>query len=174
MVFQLGEALEVLERTPTLLDAWLGGLSSPWLDCDEGPESFSPRDVMAHLVQGEEEDWLPRLRTVLRDGEAQAFEPFERFGFREQYADWDVPRLLVRFRELRTSNLAEVRGYELDAAALEQRGTHPDLGRVTLAQLLATWTAHDLAHLAQVARVMAKRYRDAVGPWREYMGVMDR
>ena len=168
------EAIAVLERTPSALQALLGGLSEGWIAADEGPDTFSARDVVGHLIHGEETDWVPRLRIILAHGEAVPFTPFDRFAFRTTCAGRSMADLLDRFARLREANLQEVRGLDLDAAMLGRTGTHPALGRVTLAQLLAAWVVHDLGHLKQVARVMARQYRDAVGPWRAYLTVLDR
>ena len=170
---RVSEAVQVLERTPEALRGLLAGLSDPWLRADEGRGTFSPLDVLGHLIHGEETDWMPRLRIILHEGEAQAFTPFDRLGFREAYGGKPVGELLSVFAELRARNLTALRGLDLDAAKLELTGQHPALGRVTLAQLLATWVVHDLGHLRQVVRAMAGRYRDAVGPWREYLRIRD-
>jgi len=170
----LEEALEILERTPNTLQALMQGLADPWLRATEGPDSFSPLDVLGHLVYGEETDWVPRLRIILDHGEARPFTPFDRLGFRAKYADWPARRLLELFARLRQENLAVVRSLQLDHAALQRGGTHPALGRVTLRQLLASWVVHDLGHIRQIVRVMARRYSDAVGPWREYLTILDR
>jgi hypothetical protein len=174
MAFRLDEALLVLERTPALLAAWLGGLPEAWLAADEGPGTFSARDVLAHLVSGEEDDWMPRVRVVLAHGEGKAFTPFDRFAFRERFAGLSTAALLERFARLRAEGLAALRALELGPRELERRGRHPELGAVTLEQLLATWVVHDLGHLAQIARVQAKRYRAEVGPWRAYLPVLER
>src|SRR5438105_1634175 len=168
------EAIAVLERTPAVLQALLGGLSEGWIAADEGPDTFSARDVVGHLIHGEETDWVPRLRIILAHGEAVPFTPFDRFAFRATCAGRPMPDLLDRFARLRGANLEEVRRLDLGTGTLGRTGTHPALGRVTLAQLLAAWVVHDLGHLKQVARVMARQYRDAVGPWRAYLTVLDR
>jgi hypothetical protein len=170
---RVSEALEVLERTPRALRSMLGGLSDPWLRADQGPDTFSPADVLGHLIHGEETDWMPRARLILERGEAQPFTPFDRFGFRERYGGRPADELLDVFAELRERNLRALRDLGLDAGRLALTGRHPALGRVTLAQLIAAWVVHDLGHLRQVARVMAGRYRDAVGPWREYLRILD-
>lgn len=166
------EALEVLERTPALLDTWLVGLSAPWLETREGDGTWSPLEVVAHLTHNEETDWLPRLEIVLQHGEAQPFEPYEREGFRTRFPDWPLERLLPRFSATRRENLDKLRDLNLRPVDMNRTGMHPALGRVTVRQLLAGWVVHDLTHLAQISRVLAKRYGDAVGPWREYMGVL--
>ena len=174
MTFRLDRATEILARTPTVLRALLDGLSDAWLEADEGPDTFSPRDVVAHLVQGEEEDWIPRLRIILDHGERRPFEPFDRFAFRARYADEDVSTLLDRFAALRRENLETLASLDLSPDVLERRGTHPELGTVTLGQLLATWVVHDLGHVAQMTRVMAKEWREEVGAWVAYLPVLQR
>ena len=171
-LIEVTEAVEVLERTPALLDAWLVGLSSPWLDAREGEGTWSPLEVVAHLTHNEETDWMPRLELVLQHGEAQPFEPYEREGFRTRFPDWPLERLMPRFSTARRENLDKLRDLNLRPVDLNRTGMHPALGRVTVRQLIAGWVVHDLTHLAQISRVLAKRYHEAVGPWREYMGVL--
>ncbi len=174
MSFDLAETLDLLERTPRVLDALLRGTSAAWHARDEGPETWSAIAVVGHLIHGEETDWVPRARIVLGPGESRPFEPFDRFAQRDRFAGWPLERLLDRFAELRRDNLEIVRGWYLTDAQLAQTGSHPDFGRVDLRQLLATWAAHDLNHLAQISRVLAKRHLDEVGPWRAYLSVLDR
>ena len=166
------EVRDILERTPALLDGWLRGLSEPWLSATEGEDTYSPRDVVAHLADNEEVDWLPRLRIVLEHGEARPFTPFEREGFRARFAGLGIGELLDTFAARRRESLAALEALGLAEADLERTGMHPALGRVTVRQLLAAWAVHDLTHVAQVARVMAKRYTEATGPWRAYLGVL--
>lgn len=171
------DVIAVLDSTPRTLAAWLGGLPDAWLDTrTEGPESFSPRDVLGHLIGGERSDWIPRARIILEQGEARAFDPFDRFAFRREVQGKSVGELLAEFARLRKGNLEALRALRLTPADLERRGRHPDpaFGPVTLGQLLATWTVHDLSHLAQIARVMGKRYADAVGPWKAYLPMLTR
>lgn len=174
MPFDLDDTLDVLERTPAVLDRLLGGISPAWHDIDEGPDTWSAFEIVGHLVHGEETDWVPRARILLADGESREFEPFDRFAMRRRFASIPLDLLLARFAELRRDNLATVRGWQLGDTDLDKRGRHPELGPVTLRQLLATWAVHDLGHLAQIGRVMAKRYTDDVGPWRAYLPVLDR
>jgi hypothetical protein len=169
---EVREARELLARTPALLDGWLRGLSEPWLSATEGEGTYSPRDVVAHLADDEAVDWLPRLRIVLEHGEALPFTPFEREGFRARFADLGIGGLLDEFAARRRENLAALDAMALSPADLDRSGTHPALGRVTVRQLLAGWTVHDLTHIAQLARVLAKRYAGAVGPWHAYLGVL--
>jgi hypothetical protein len=173
--FDLAEANAILARTPAILDAWLRGLPEPWLDVrPEGPESFSPRDVLGHLIGGERTDWIGRSRMILERGESAVFEPFDRVGFKREIAGKRLEELLDLFATLRRENLATLATWRLTPADLTKRGRHPDFGVVTLEQLLATWVAHDLGHLGQVARVMAKRYGDEVGPWARYLPILSR
>jgi hypothetical protein len=170
----LVEAAAVLERTPAALEAMLSGLPEAWLLANEGPDTFSPRDVVGHLIHGEETDWVPRMRIILEHGEDVPFTPFDRFAFRAASLGHSTDALLERFATLRRDNLRAVREVALDDAVLRRTGKHPGLGRVTLGQLFAAWVVHDLGHLKQVARAMAHQYRDAVGPWREYLTILDR
>jgi hypothetical protein len=168
------DAIAVLERTPATLRAMLGGLPEAWLLASEGPDTFTPRDVVGHLIHGEETDWVPRMRIILEHGESVPFTPFDRFAFRTASVGHSTDALLDRFADLRRESLRAVQEARLDPAALARTGRHPALGRVTLAQLLAAWVVHDLGHLKQVARAMARQYREAVGPWREYLTILDR
>jgi hypothetical protein len=172
MELEVSQAVEVLQRTPAALQALLGGLSEDWLRQDEGPDTFSPRDVLGHLIHGEETDWIPRAEIILRDGESRPFTPFDRFAFRAWVPTTPTAELLDRFARLRRANLLRLAGFALQPGDLLRRGTHPALGPVTLGQLLATWVVHDLGHLTQIARVMAKGYTAAVGPWTEYLAVL--
>jgi len=173
-VFDLSEAMAVLERTPAVLRAWLAGLPDAWLAADEGPDTFSPLEVLGHLVHGERTDWMARARSILEHGTSRPFEPFDRFAHRRDFAGWPAARLLDEMDRLRAANLAALRAQRITGADLDRAGQHPALGVVTLRALLATWVAHDLSHLGQIARVMAKRYRTDVGPWAAYLPVMTR
>lgn len=174
MDFDLTAAVPVLERTPHALRAMLAGLPPAWTDATEGPDTWSPYDVVGHLIHGERTDWIARARIVLAQGEDRRFTPYDRFAqFRESQGK-SLADLLDEFAALRAENLATLAGWRLTEAQLDLVGAHPAFGAVTLRQLLATWVAHDLGHVAQVARVMAKQYRDAVGPWRAYLPVLDR
>ena len=173
MEFELNEAREILERTPVTLSALLRGLSEEWLRTNEGDGTFSPRDVLGHLITGEEDDWIPRAERILDHGVNVPFEPFDRFAFRKVYGHQPVSELLEIFSRLRAESLKRLDSLALGPRELDLQGLHPDLGKVTLRQLLATWVAHDLAHVRQIVRVMAKAYRSEVGPWRNYMPVMD-
>ena len=168
----LDQAIELLERTPRMLSSLLEDLSDPWLSANEGPDTFSASDVVGHLIHAEETDWIPRLMIIVQHGESQRFTPFERFAFRQKYQGLPINGLLKRFEALREQNLERLRGLNLLADHLELVGMHPDLGRVTLKQLLAAWVVHDLTHIAQIVRVIAKQYDEAVGPWKAYMRVL--
>jgi hypothetical protein len=174
MEFQLDRALEVLERTPRTFRAMLDGLSTAWTAPNEGPDTFSAFDNLGHVVHGERTDWIPRARIILAQGSNRRFEPFDRFAQYRESEGMSVADLLNEFERLRAENLATLRRWKLTERELALEGEHPALGVVTLRQLLATWTAHDLGHIAQTARVLAKQYREAVGPWREYLPIMDR
>jgi hypothetical protein len=172
MELDLDDAQSVLARTPAILDALLRGLPDPWVRNDEGPGTWSPFDVVGHLIHGERTDWIPRARIILEAGEARPFEPFDRVAMFEASRGKSLGELLDAFAELRRRNLATLRGWRLRPEQLALRGRHPELGAVTLGQLLATWVAHDLGHLVQVSRVMARNYAAAVGPWRAYLKVV--
>ena len=174
MDFALEEGAAVLERTPGVLRAMLGGLSAAWTERDEGPETWSPFVIVGHLIHGERTDWIPRARIILDQGADRRFTPYDRFAQFRESADKPLSTLLDEFSDLRARNLAMLRGWKLSDAQLELTGEHPEFGRVTLRQLLATWVAHDLGHVAQISRVMAKQYRDAIGPWRAYLPIVDR
>lgn len=172
--FDLADAFVLLRRTPPALRVLLTDLPDPWLKGTEGPDTWSPFDVVGHLIDGEETDWIPRARIILARGENPAFEPFDRFAHLRRNRATPLSVLLDRFAALRAENLAALEGFRLTPADLALEGVHPELGRVTLAELLATWVAHDLGHIGQVVRVMAKQYGAAVGPWRRYLPVLTR
>ena len=174
MQFVLNTGVEVLRRTPATLRAMLIDLPSEWTAATEGPETWSPYDIVGHLIHGERTDWIPRAKIILAQGVNRRFEPYDRFAqFRESKGK-SLAQLLDEFEELRADNLMILRDLRLTDAQMALEGEHPAFGVVTMRQLLATWVAHDLGHIAQVARVMAKQYRDAVGPWRQYLPVLDR
>lgn len=172
MNFDLTETLELLSRTPAVIRALLDGLSDGWARATEGPDTFSPFDVVGHLISGEETDWMVRARLILARGETIRFEPFDRYRHVQRDAGVALAALLERFATLRARNIDELRAWNLGARELELPGEHPGLGAVTLRQLLATWVVHDLGHIAQISRVMAKRYREDVGPWTQYLPVL--
>lgn len=174
MEFELGNAISVLERTPATFRALLSGLGEAWTSPNEGPETFSAFDNLAHLIHGERADWIGRARIILEQGENRRFEPFDRFAHYRESEGKSLAQLLDEFDELRRQNLETLRGWRLTDRELALEGEHPAFGAVTLRQLLSAWVVHDLGHLAQTARVMAKQYRDAIGPWREYLPIVTR
>ena len=172
MRFELASSRDILRRTPGTLRALLDGVEDTWARSTEGPDTFSPFDVVGHLIDGEETDWIPRARIILsRDPEA-TFQPYDRFRHYERNRGRPLGSLLDEFARLRAANLERLASWNLGDAELDLRATHPSLGPVTLRQLLATWVAHDLGHIAQVVRVMAKQYREEVGPWVQYLPVL--
>ena len=174
MDFDLQAGIEVLGRTPQALTVLLAGLSPAWTDATEGPDTWSPYVIVGHLIQGERTDWIQRARLILDQGPNRRFTPFDRFAQLRESQGKSLESLCAEFTRLRSENLRTLSGWQLGEAHLSLEGEHPALGHVTLRQLLAAWVAHDLGHMAQVARVMAKQYRDAVGPFRAYLTIMDR
>ncbi len=172
--FDLEQALAVLARTPRTLDTLLRDLSPACTACNEGPATFSAFDVVGHLIHVERTDWLVRLELILKEGERRAFEPFDRFPKHDGGGAKTLEQVLAEFASLRRANLTRLRALELDDAKLELRGRHPEFGPVTARQLLATWVVHDLGHIAQIARVMSKRYATEVGPWIAYLPILTR
>ena len=173
MEFSLDDAVRILSRTPAVLDAWLRDLPEPWILADEGGESWSAFDIVGHLIHGERTDWIARARIILEHGESGSFGPFDRFAQEHESQGKTLVELLDELARLRAENLQTLRELDIGPEQLALRGRHPELGAVTLGQLLATWTAHDLSHLRQIARVMAKQYADAIGPWKAYFPVME-
>lgn len=173
MNFDLAHGIAILERTPRVLQSLLSDLPAEWTTPNEGPDTWSPFDVVGHLIDGEETDWMDRARLILAQGASRRFRPFDRQRHRANSGK-GLAELLGRFADLRARNLRDLAAFTLSTEQLQLTGEHPKFGTVTLEQLLATWVAHDLGHIAQVARVMAKQYRDAVGPWRAYLPVLDR
>jgi hypothetical protein len=172
MTPHLDQTIALLERTPGALDELLRGLPPEWTDVNEGGDTWSPREIVAHLSHAERTDWIPRMKHLREFGESRPFPPFDRLGQREAMQDKSMAELLEEFDALRAASLEELRAAAPGPGELERRGTHPALGSVTLSQLLATWAAHDLTHLHQLTRVMAHQYREAVGPWSKFLGVM--
>jgi hypothetical protein len=174
MEFQLDHAKEILRRTPATLNSLLRHLPEEWILSNEGSESWSPFDVMGHLIHAEEGDWIPRAKIILKYGESRTFEPFDRFAMFEKSRGKSLGDLLDRFEWLRAESLKELEGMNLKPEMLAKRGMHPEFGVVTLSQLLSTWVVHDLGHIGQIVRVMAKQYREAVGAWQTYLPVLSR
>jgi hypothetical protein len=174
MEHNLPQTLSLLSRTPPALDALLRDLPEAWTTGDEGPDTWSAFDVVGHLIDGERLNWMPRAKMILQDGEGHTFGPFDRLGHLRESQGKSLQQLLDEFSRLRSGNLAELHAWNLQPDDLERRGRHPSFGSVTLSQLLATWAVHDMTHLHQISRVLAYQYRDAVGPWYEYLGVLHR
>ena len=172
MEFKLDSAVSVLARTPATLRALLERLPPEWTRSNEGGETWSPFDVLGHLIHGERTDWIPRARIILEAGESRPFTPFDRFAQLRENAGKSVEELLDDFEALRGESLRVLDGLRLSESDLARTGQHPELGRVTLRELLATWVAHDLDHIEQVARTMARQYMEAVGPWQAYLSVL--
>jgi hypothetical protein len=170
--FDLASGMEILRRTPAALRVWLAGLPEDWVHCNEGPDTWSPFDIVGHLVHGERTDWIPRANQILAGQVETPFPAFDRFAQSHESKGKTLDLLLDEFEEFRLENLEKLESFHLGDAELELTGTHPEFGAVTLRQLLATWVTHDLAHLAQIARVMAKQHRSAVGPWRKYLSIL--
>ena len=173
MQFDLHKSIEILEKTPLVIEAMLGGLSDEWTNNNEGPDTWSPYDIVGHLIHGEKIDWVPRVEIILSDNTVKTFEPFNRFAQFEVSKGKSLDKLLVEFKELRKYNVELLKSKELTLDNLQQQGIHPSFGQVTLRQLLSTWVVHDLNHIAQIARVMAKQYKKEVGPWKEYLKIIN-
>jgi hypothetical protein len=172
MAHNLNDTIALLARTPAALNALLRDLPDSWILRDEGDNTWTAFDVVGHLIHGERTDWMPRARMILEFGDSKAFEPFDRFAQARANQGESLPQLLDEFSRLRSENLEQLRALKLRPEDLARRGQHPALGTVTLSQLLATWAAHDLTHLHQLSRIMAHQYREVVGPWTAFLGVM--
>jgi len=168
----LNDTIALLARTPPALNALLRDLPDAWALRNEGQSTWTARDVVAHLAELERSDWMPRLRRILEFGESQPFDPIDREAFVRASEGKVLSQLLDEFAELRVQNLETLRALNLQPADLDRRGLHPSLGPVTLSNLLATWAAHDLTHLHQLSRILASQYRELVGPWNRYLGVL--
>jgi hypothetical protein len=174
MDFHLTAGSAVLARTPGTLRSMLSGLPESWTIATEGPETWSPYDIVGHLIHGERTDWIPRARIILGQGPDRRFTPYDRFAQFRESTGKTLPDLLNEFEALRRENLDTLASWNLDESTLSLEGEHPEFGAVTLRQLLSTWVVHDLGHVAQVARVMAKQYREAIGPWEAYLPIVNR
>jgi hypothetical protein len=170
--FDLEQAIPVLERTPSVLSSLLDDIPEDWTRVTEGPDTWSPRQVVAHLIHGERTDWIPRARIIIKQGSYRRFDPFDRFA--DLNPDRSLRDLLKEFDQLRAGNVATLRGWNLKEKDLDLLGVHPEFGDVTMRQLLATWVVHDLSHIAQITRTMARAYTEAVGPWTKYFRVLQR
>ena len=172
MHFDLQSAIEVLRRTPGVLRAMLAGLGREWTHTNYGKDTFSPFDAVGHLIAGERKDWLSRIKILLEHGESRPFDPVDRYSQFEDSRGKSLDQLLDEFERLRKSNLESLTKMELTPGDFARRGVHPALGSVTLKNLISTWVAHDLNHIAQIAKCMATQYEEAVGPWKEFLGVL--
>jgi DinB superfamily len=172
MDHNLSHTISLLTRTPAALNALLRDLPEAWTFCNEGENTWSAFDVVGHLIHGERTDWMPRARMILQFGDTKPFEPFDRRAQERESQGKSLAQLLDQFARLRSENLGELRAMNLKQEDLDRRGRHPAFGVVTLSELLATWAIHDLTHLHQISRVMAHQYREAVGPWSAYLGVL--
>jgi hypothetical protein len=172
VTYNVHDAIDVLSRTPAVLDAMLRGLPAHWTSGNEGPNTWSPFEVVAHLIHTERTNWIPRAEHLLAHGDAMPFPPFDRFAHLQQLEGQTLPDLLDSFRDVRHRSLERLRTLALSEADLSRLGRHPEFGPVTLSQLLATWVVHDLDHIVQISRVMARQYTDAVGPWRNYLRII--
>jgi DinB family protein len=170
--FAIEEATAILARTPSTIDALLRGLPESWTHANEGGDTWSPFDVVGHLIHGEETDWIPRGKIILAHGDARAFDKFDRRAQFTVSSGRTLPDLLDEFARRREANLRELASFNLTNAELDRAGRHPELGAVTLRQLLATWVAHDLDHVMQISRVLGRQYSDEVGPWRAYLRII--
>ena len=173
MQFTVEKSIEILERTPVVFKTLLSGLSNQWIMNNEGPETFSPYDVIGHLIHGEKTDWVTRAKIILEFGVSKPFTPWDRFAQYEESKGKTLQQLLDEFERVRKENMAWFKSLNLSEADLDKKGLHPKLGEVTLRNLLSTWVVHDLTHIAQVTRVMAKQYKEEMGPWPEFFRILD-
>lgn len=172
MQFDLNKSIELLERTPDVLKFWLSGLSNEWLRENEGENTWSPYDVIGHLIFGEKTDWMVRAKIILGASSDKSFKPFDRFAQFQEDQNRSMTELLDEFAAIRAENLIELKALNISKEDLKRTGIHPEFGEVTLEQLLSTWTVHDLGHISQISRVMAKQYREEVGPWINYLSIL--
>jgi len=173
MKYSIAKSVEILERTPAVLQILLGGLTADWVMNNEGPETFSPYDVIGHLIHGEKTDWTERAKMILEFGDSKTFVKWNRFAQYEESKGKSLQQLLDEFAAIRKENMVWFKSLGLTETDLDKKGMHPVLGEVTLRNLLATWVAHDLTHIAQVTRVMAKQYKDEMGPWPEFFRILN-
>ena len=172
MTFDINRSLEILSRTPQVLEDLLSGLSDDWLHSNEGENTWSPYEVIGHLIHGEKTDWIPRTKIILSLSGNKTFEPFDRFAQQNEDTNRSIDELLTEFKTLRMNNLQELKALQIDDTKLAMKGIHPELGEANLKELISCWTVHDLGHLAQISRVMAKQYQSEVGPWKAYLGIL--
>jgi hypothetical protein len=173
MKYTFEVSCQILERTPSVLRELLSGLDDGWIMNNEGPETFSPYDVVGHLIHGEKTDWATRAKIILEFGLSRPFTPWDRFAQYEESKGKTLDQLLRQFKKVRMENVSWLKSLNLTEADLEKKGMHPSLGEVTLRNLLATWVVHDLTHIAQITRVMAKQYKEEMGPWPEFFRILN-
>jgi hypothetical protein len=171
--YTVEQATEILERTPAVLTALLAGLSDDWVINNEGPETFSPYDVIGHLIHGEKTDWTARTKMILKFGDTKPFAQWNRFAQYEESKGKSLQQLLDEFAAIRKENMIWFKSLRLTESDLDKKGMHPVLGEVTLRHLLSTWVVHDLTHIAQITRVMAKQYKEEMGPWPEFFSILN-
>ncbi|NND26571.1 MAG: DinB family protein [Flavobacteriaceae bacterium] len=174
MNYSIAKALPILERTPEVLSTLLIDLDDDWIYSNEGPDTWSPFDIVGHLIHGEITDWTSRLNIILSEADDKTFEPFDRFAQFETSKLKNLNQLLAEFKSRRAENIKYLKSLNITKDQFDLKAVHPSLGEVTMKELLSTWVAHDLGHIAQIARVMAKQYKDEVGPWQEYMPILNR
>ncbi|MBS8264000.1 DinB family protein [Mesobacillus boroniphilus] len=174
MVLNMNEAFEILERTPKTLEALLSGLSEGWVTSNEGEGTWNPSEVIGHLIDGEKYNWIPRLKIMLTETEEKNFPVFDRFSHLKDYACLSIEDKLDEFSSLRKENIKKLKELIVEERQFELTGVHPEYGEVEARQLIATWAVHDLTHLAQITRVLAKRYTKEVGPWKGYLGILNK
>ncbi|GKU81997.1 DinB family protein [Niallia sp. NCCP-28] len=172
MNFTVAEAIEILERTPKTLEYFLSGLSAGWLQCNEGEGTWNAEEVIDHLIEGEKTNWLPRLQFILEQGEQKPFPPFDRYSHLNQSKKLSLEQKLQEFKTIRSQNIKKLQGLIDLKLCLEKTGLHPEFGQVKVRELISTWAVHDLTHISQIVRIMAERYREDVGPWSAYLGIL--
>jgi hypothetical protein len=172
MNFELSKSIEVLKNTPDVLNTLLSGLSDAWIYNNEGKNTWSPYEIVGHLIFGEKTDWIVRIKIILSNSENKLFEPFDRFAQLNETNKKPINKLIIDFKNLRIKNLKELKSFNIEQEDLSRTGVHPEFGEVNLKQLISTWAVHDFGHIAQIARVMAKQYKNEVGPWIDYLGIL--
>lgn len=172
MTFNINKSIEILSRTPLVIESLVSGLPEEWQKSNEGQNTWSPYEIVGHLIHGEKTDWIPRTKIILSNSENKTFTPFDRFAQAHENQERPIVELLKEFKELRNKNLDVLKSLQIDDSKLLEKGIHPELGEVTLKDLLSTWVVHDLGHISQISRVMAKQYKTEVGPWIEYLGIL--
>ncbi|QHI34812.1 hypothetical protein IMCC3317_01560 [Kordia antarctica] len=174
MNFELNNSIEILERTPLILESFLSNLSSNWIKNNEGENTWSPYDIIGHLIYGEKTDWIVRAKIIVSQSENKTFESFDRFAQFKENQNLQISDLIAKFKDLRKSNLQELKSLHITSDKLALKATHPELGEITLQQLISAWVVHDLGHIAQISRVMAKQYDSNVGSWKAYLGILNK